>query len=268
MQWILILLILVILLLIWRLSSIETKERMTRIYRTVGTANTGNDEQVAPGIINSLPLMDMTRTYNDGAGNRISCDECPNNFVCPECNQIMVKNVYDPLITPPILIPNETVSETFQPSANQRVMEWGVDSTGASLLDYRCPNKVCKLSTAFDIYAHKDDYDFWVNPNDSFAAKMVSKEIEPDFITSRQAMGACSGNTLSHSIFFDRNIDSLGTRNDDLLDGDRSLKSVKGGALSQSSVVELTRSTLGLSNPLPEGPKCMFIGSNGYKYKY
>lgn len=82
MFWILVLssLLIVTLLIIWRI------ERMTRIRRTVGTANEANEQQVAAGIVNSLPLMDYTYTYWDGL-KRTSCDECPNATVCPHCPQ-------------------------------------------------------------------------------------------------------------------------------------------------------------------------------------
>ena len=57
--------------------------RGTRVLRTVGTLNTGDETAVAAGMVNSLPIMDMTYTYGGG----ISCDECPNIESCTRCPQ-------------------------------------------------------------------------------------------------------------------------------------------------------------------------------------
>ncbi|SIP86005.1 Hypothetical protein PACV_292 [Pacmanvirus A23] len=62
------------------------KEHMTKIRRGVGFLNTGDEIPIASGIIHSAPIFDLTHTYFDGREN-VSCDECPNYIVCPQCPQ-------------------------------------------------------------------------------------------------------------------------------------------------------------------------------------
>ena len=66
---------------------IRKTEPMTRIFRGVGFANTGNDIQVAPGVVNSGIIADYTHTYDPGDGYLESCDLCPNATLCPHCPQ-------------------------------------------------------------------------------------------------------------------------------------------------------------------------------------
>ncbi len=83
--------IIAILLVVVMICAFSTRpsaraEHMSRIRRTVGTYNEANEIQVPPGVVNSVPIMDYTYSYWDGA--RIaSCDECPNAVVCPTCPQ-------------------------------------------------------------------------------------------------------------------------------------------------------------------------------------
>ena len=65
---------------------VNMTEHMTRIRRTVGTYNSGNDKQVAPGMIDSMAIMDYRYTWTDGP-HIYSCDECPSQQLCPKCPQ-------------------------------------------------------------------------------------------------------------------------------------------------------------------------------------
>jgi hypothetical protein len=70
--------VVILIVLIWNY------EHMTTIRRTVGVQNSANETQIASGIVNSVPIMDYTHTYWDGA-EITSCDECPSPIVCGEC---------------------------------------------------------------------------------------------------------------------------------------------------------------------------------------
>ena len=77
--------IIVLLLVIWYMVRQKT-EAMSKIRRTVGVVNRANETQVAPGVVNSVPIMDMSHTWSDGR-QTWSCDECPNIESCHHCPQ-------------------------------------------------------------------------------------------------------------------------------------------------------------------------------------
>jgi hypothetical protein len=81
-----ILLIIVMIIVIPVALTPSTQESMTRIRRGVGFLNDADEQPVAAGIIHSAPILDYTYTYWDGE-KATSCDECPNEIVCPKCPQ-------------------------------------------------------------------------------------------------------------------------------------------------------------------------------------
>jgi hypothetical protein len=99
-------------------------------------------------------------------------------------------------------------------------------------------------------------------------------DLDPDFISSRERMGACKGSLDGGrsrcSTFTSIDTESLGVRNDDILDGERC------AAMGLRPCVENTpRSALklmyndvmGLPNQRPSEEDCEFKSTNGYTYK-
>lgn len=87
-------LISLIILLIIVLLIVPKREAMTRIRRGVGFLNDADEWPVAAGIIHSAPILDYTYTFWDGA-KHASCDECPNEIVCPKCPQWAVTDHFN-----------------------------------------------------------------------------------------------------------------------------------------------------------------------------
>lgn len=78
---VIIIVIIIVMILTITVIIFVTPEGLTKIRRGVGV-DPGGDMPVASGIVVSYPDLDFTHTWSD---ENLSCDECPNKYVCPEC---------------------------------------------------------------------------------------------------------------------------------------------------------------------------------------
>lgn len=118
------------------------------------------------------------------------------------------------------------------------------------------------------------DYDTFDKDSTALANPMLY-DMPVDYMTSREKMGAC--NTLSRSSYarapFPGNVDAsvLGTRNDDIFDGDRAVLPGRQMCRNSSSPVNrlLYVKTMGMANDINAQPSvdCTFMSHNGYSYK-
>lgn len=240
--------VVVMILLIWRFffSGIKetlgwyspTTEHMTRIRRTVGTANEANEIQVAPGVVNSMPILDYTYSYWDGA-RVASCDECPNAIVCPKCPQYVPFSPNEKFVVRGgNKFPHEKILDSTEINVNPAGVEY-FDSAPSVL-------------TSDDISQTHD--------------------LDPGYVSSRERMGACSTRQYSTNraagYVARGDFDNFDKNTDDKFDG-------KNIALSRTGCKPVDNSTLkllytdvmGLTNPPPSADDCEFYGANKYLYK-
>lgn len=227
------LLVILVLIIVWKFGRTE---HMTKIRRTVGTANEANEIQVAPGIVNSVPIMDYTYTYWDGT-RMTSCDECPSAIICPKCPQFSgAQHTEHFVVRGGGKFPQEKILDTTEINVNPAGVEY-FDSA--------------------PIVVNSDDIS-------------QTHDLDPGYTSSRERMGACSTRQYStnRAAGYVSRWDYNGDETDDKFDG-------KNIALSRTSCKPVDNSTLkllytdvmGLTNPPPSADDCEFYGANKYLYK-
>jgi hypothetical protein len=226
-------LILVLVLLVIVTSPVA--EHMTRIRRTVGTANEANETQVAPGVVNSVPIMDYTHTYWDGS-RVTSCDECPNGIVCPACPQF----------------------RTAAHTGEKFMVKHGGVSPRETILD--SDYEVGLESFHADNATYPSGYDIM------YPTALPTHDLDSGYITSRERMGACSSRTYGRGLaagYVARNdtFDMI----DDTDNGPVMLR-CNGGPCSPAIRVLADAANLMIDAP-PAKDECEYYGYNGYLYK-
>lgn len=130
-------------------------------------------------------------------------------------------------------------------------------------------------AAALDAKNSTIDYDTFDLDSASLASPLVY-DLEPDYMTSREKLGAC--NALSSSVrarapfpLAMGSVDAsvLGTHNDDIFDGDRAVLPGKQMCKNSSSPVNrlLYKKTLGLDINSQPTVDCEIMSKNGYAYK-
>ena len=230
-------------------------ESATLIRRTVGTRNDA-DEVSMPGVIVSMPIMDMTHTYWDGV-KKASCDDCLTPALCPSCPQYASAGTPTPK--------KEGLCGGLTTGAIDGSASYGFGVLGGYLQrveDQRMMTddvNVYNPDVACDDYSPKLKYGMKHGPFHDF---------DPEFLNSRERMGACSGGPrASHKYVED--IANLGTHNDDVFDGDRAVISSQGNKCPRgpSAVKLLYQDVMGLPNPPPTTEDCEYLTYNDYVYK-
>jgi hypothetical protein len=99
-------------------------------------------------------------------------------------------------------------------------------------------------------------------------------DLDPDFVSSRERMGACSGTMPCgknrSNMFSSIDTTSLGTRNDDIYDGDRCAAMGLYPCTENTPRTALSlmyKDVMGLPNPEPSAEDCEYRAVNGYIYK-
>lgn len=246
--------LLIIISIILGVDSHVLAEHMTRIRRTVGTYNSGNDQQVAPGMIDSMAIMDYRHTWTDGV-HVFSCDECPNKQSCPHCPQYKLSPI------------QSMVGGESPDHGSGNVTEPNADMNADMNADI----------TANSTHANGDFSRVELDMLDKFDPPNMlgpAYDLDPDFVSSRSRMGAsCSSLPRKTMRGMTYDVTDLGTKNDDLFDGERSTGQVSiargasGCPTGKSSLKLLYTNVMGLANPPPYEASCEFLGAQGYLYK-
>lgn len=182
--------------------------------------------------------------YWDGT-SMLPCSKCTNSKDCPTCPQFA-------LFTRP-----QMSIEGFEvPTPRYPIMPSPNDAWAAAL-------------QAKDSVINYDTFD----EDSASLAQPLTYDLDPDYLSSREKMGAC--NTLSRSSRarapFPGNVDAsvLGTRNDDIFDGDRAVLPGRQMCRTSSSPVNrlLYGKTMGLTINARPTVDCEIMSYNGYSYK-
>lgn len=179
--------------------------------------------------------------------NMHPCSKCTDSKQCPNCPQFVL-----------FTRPQQSIEGFETPTPRWPIMPSPQDAWAAALnakdnvIDY---NPADLDSTAL--------------------ANALVYDLAPDYMSSREKMGAC--NTLSRSSYarapFPGNVDAsvLGTRNDDIFDGDRAVLPGRQMCRNSSSPVNrlLYAKTMGMADAINSQPSvdCTFMSHNGYSYK-
>jgi hypothetical protein len=274
----------VVLLVIWKLSTVQLfdfsnisesmKEKMTRIRRTVGVINEANETQVAPGVVNSVALMDYTHTYWDG--DRVtSCDECPNPYVCPTCPQFGVNNVVNTVNT----TTNRSKIDTFRirgggVSPRENVLDSNHEPNFTPTISVNESSELSKYQVnEFSSGGAEYNTEYFVTPYTPDEITTIADkspkifELDSGYSSSRERMGAC--NTRQYS-----NVRAAGfvSRNDyDYKLDEQSALYINNTRKSPSSeknvLTTLYSDVMGIGNYKPAPTPCEYRGVNGYLYK-
>lgn len=308
-------LLLIIISVIMGVDKAMLSEHMTRIRRTVGTYNSGNDQQVAPGMIDSMAIMDYRYTWTDGR-HVFSCDECPNKQSCPHCPQYRASSIqsmtggYENFIgtaesriagkglaasnTPlDSVLPGDQLSggESADPGAGSELFKAPVESRHAQNPMHTEALKAlgAPVRSGANGISSSTEHEFRQGEHDAIDRfDMVNSlgpayDLDPNFVSSRERMGAgCSvlsgTRARPHKVSIrgmTYDATDLGTRNDDIFDGERSTghmgidRSGRQNACptGKSSLKLLYTNVMGLTNPPPYDASCEFLGAQGYLYK-
>lgn len=291
--------IIIILIFIITYKIFTRRESMTRIYRGVGALNDGDETPVAAGVVNSMPVFDYTYTYWDGA-KTTSCDDCPNEIVCPSCPQYANTqgNLQLPVTTvtsitdsnnltkynhgvnehfsPPSIIPGSEIRENH-PIFDSGYINWTPKSetfvnSGVTIEEQPVRDSDYILH-AGRIRAAED---FHVDPIDAVEMNMQSvgpkHDLDSDWLSSRERVGACTNlskslcgramNFPAYSDYPDM------TKSDEIFDSENKIAFCKGrGSYENIALNLLYRDIMGLENPAPSCTDHEYISTNGNYYK-
>lgn len=249
----------------------------TRILRTVGTVNDGDETPSAAGMIISMPLLDYSKTWNDGVSER-SCDECPGKLWCPKCENVKATEGFDWRGIHPVnaeFIPDPLMSKTIK--------KWGAEYplggpySGEILQDGRIYNESSYLTHGVSNQPSVDfssGIPYYLNQDtvDSVMTYNVEGD-DPDFWDSRERRGAGGQGAQSSGSKYIQSVAYLGTRNDDIFDGERALVlgTQRGTDYLPSTSVKLYNQKQNSEwlkdlQPIMTEPRILF-GAQGYVYK-
>lgn len=192
-------------------------------------------------ILNLPPEGRIQGQYHDGVMMQ-PCESCGDMRKCPQCPQFA------------LFTGDQRSIESFEvPTMKPRIPS-PQDHIAAA------------LSTDHNIV---QDYDV----ESAKFAEPLTYDLGPEYVTSREKLGACSN--LSRStcgrapIYSSVDVSVLGTRNDDIFDGDRAVAMGKGGCKRHITPASrmLYRDVLGLNGPAKPAVDCEIISKNGYSYK-
>lgn len=237
-------------------ADFDLKETMTRIRRTVGTYNTADEVQL-PGVITSMPIMDYRHVWTDGV-RTYSCDECPSKSMCPRCPKFALTSIES------MDGGKESGNDSGNNSGNSGEDE-SQDQHNSALISLDAPVRVA-ASTQPE-YRHDELVTFGTPVANALEP---AYDLDPEFVSSRARMGAACGAPCNRTRVGIRGLEydtaSLGTRNDDIFDGDRKVVCSNNGP-GKSSLKLLYTNVMGLENSVPFTASCEFLGAQGYLYK-
>lgn len=233
-------------------------ESMTRIRRTVGVVNTANETQVAPGIVNSVPIMDYRYTWTDGI--RIySCDECPSRGMCLRCPQFHVTPIESMEGGSDASV---GVSPVHTLVAGESPDHGHGDNLGKTITEvkHRAPVNISDTQSEFT------DDDLNLIGACSGRELLPAFDLDPEFVSSRERVG-CGGASIRVGKRFYGVPENIGINNDCIADGDRMVLPGVTCSKGVSSTKLLYNNVLGLPSPSPFTASCEFLGPQGYLYK-
>lgn len=186
---------------------------------------------IKSSLMNSAGRMDYTHSYWNGV-RRLSCDECPNSYVCPECPKhagSLESAAYN----------NEYFISDDMQAANGRDTPNTYDGT------------IALPSHTTDLPAH---------------------DMDAEFIGSREQMGASTSGKRNASILTSMTGESLGEDAVDAKFDSKGVAGISLGRgachpCDSSAVKLLYTDIMGLTNPVPDTNQCEYLGYNGYLYK-
>lgn len=277
----------------------------TRILRTVGTVNDGDEIPSAAGMITSIPLFDYSYTWNDGVSER-SCDECIDPNMCPKCPNVGATERIKP--NPETV--TERMTEGFDwrgihpvnaefipdPLMSKSISKWGTEYpitgpySGEILKDGRIYNQSSYLthgvsnqpsidfSSGMPYYMHPDTVDSVFDTTIDISSTGGAYQGDPEFWNSRACRGAGGQGSVRSGCKYTQSVAYLGTKNDDLFDGERALLlgTQRGTDYLPSTSVKLfnqSKNERTLANLTPWLSNLGFteprelVGAQGYIYK-
>lgn len=205
-----------------------------------GTYNSYEVDEIKRATINSAAHMDYSHSYWNGV-RRLSCDECPNSFVCPECPRHC--------------------------------------KAGPGFFDD--PNKIHGINDKITIGSDTGYSNEYFLPGDTpsdgselppHTAKLPLHDMDSEFIGSREQMGAHTSIKCAHpaTLTSMKGEDIGGDFNDSKFDQDNAITMQirKKCKPNDSSAVKLLyTNVMGLADPLPDKNQCEYLRYNGYVYK-
>jgi hypothetical protein len=201
---------------------------------------TSNDiDEIKASAINKNPFMDYTYTYWNGV-QRLSCDECPNKYVCEECPQMKA---------PPGYFADPNTVDDNVPGSNA---EYFISDDVQPANGKDTPNV----------------YDTPTRPDQQTDTVMPSHDMDNEYKMSRDHMGAVRTPASLHG----GNLTAMvGESTTDTLAADEKfgqLRMLGGKPYSSSPAMKLLYvDIMGLQNPLPSKGDCEYLRYNGYLYK-
>ena len=238
-------------------ADFNLKETMSKIRRTIGGYKNPADNNSSGGPDYKSVWTDGIRIY--------SCDECPSKQMCPNCPRFRNTS-----------IESFSGGESPDPASGKDSKDGKDGKDGKDSKDSNSKHTSALISLDAPVkLAAATEHEFR-DEELSVLGKMTQSslgpayDLDPDFVSSRSSMGAGCGVPTNRSKISIRGLTydtaSLGTRNDDIFDGDRKVTHgcARGG---RSSLKLLYTNTMGLENPVPFTASCEFIGAQGYLYK-
>jgi hypothetical protein len=125
----------------------SSAESYTRIFRGVGGFDLGGQEQViAPTIVTSGVIPDMTHSYYDGRYEE-SCDMCPSADICgAQCPQFQDTEME--------LMRRQALDEMTASKADRKTAEKFTDENTYLRLNYRAPNLIHSRTISGEAYTN------------------------------------------------------------------------------------------------------------------
>lgn len=246
-----------------------TTEKMSNGYNYLNKCSwmgflTSNDvDEIKAATINKNPFMDYTYSYWNGV-QRLSCDECPNSYICQECPQMRVLPGYYTDQNRIRGIYNE-INVGVDEKAPGENTEYFSKIGGLIGDDHQAANGK-DTPNVYDL-THKPDQ---VVNN----VVLPSHDLDSDYMSNRDHMGAVSTPAKSHG----SNLTAMvGEPTTDTLAADEKFKQLRmlGGCkpcngfkkCGSPAMKLLYTDIMGLQNPLPDRGDCEYLRYNGYLYK-
>ena len=243
-------------------TDFNLKETLAGIRKTIGAYK---------GPINSVidvPKTDYRQVWTDGI-RVYPCSECPDTILCPTCS---LRNTS---------IESFSGGESPDPASGKNLGVYSKNSDNSKSSDSSDITKNTEHTAALlsldapvrmadSIQPEFRDDELSVLGKMSQTSLGPAYDLDPEFVSSRSAMGAGCGLSNGQKISIrglTYDTSSLGTRNDDIFDGDRKVVPGCSDGVGKSSMKLLYTNVMGVENPLPFTASCEFLGAQGYLYK-
>lgn len=222
----------------------------------MGFLSSNDIDEIKAATINKNPFMDYTYSYWNGV-QRLSCDECPNSYICKECPQWKVG--------PGLYTDHNRVRGIYNE------IDVGVDEKAPGVNTEYFIGDDEQPANGKDT---PNEYDGKFDPPRVHNTLLPSHDMDAGYVKSRDHMGAVK---TKHSLHGGNLTAMTGEATTDSLAASEKFGQLRmlgkkpcnyGDSINNTPAMKLLYvDIMGLNNPPPDKGDCEYLRYNGYLYK-